>query len=198
MITRVENLTDEKLDEIKRLIGEAFVPNELFHNWGSESERRDDVLKYMSMYVDYVYKAGELYTNEDMTGFIGIEDSGRKPVVPQIVMLNRMMTGFSHSKKKSFIQYVKQVSRSNKKYAKKRHLEVLMVCVDKDHQGQGVATELVQYAKKMADTLDLPLIFDTDMKKYAEMYMHMGCKLYNMIPADNGVTRYSLCYKKTL
>ena len=40
MITRVENLTDEKLDEIKRLIGEAFVPNELFHNWGSESERR--------------------------------------------------------------------------------------------------------------------------------------------------------------
>ena len=40
------------------------------------------------------------------------------------------------------------------------------------------------------------LLFDTDMKEYAEMYKHFGCELYNTVTADNGVTRYSLCYKK--
>ena len=32
------------------------------------------------------------------------------------------------------------------------------------------------------------------MKDYADMYQHFGCELYNTVTADNGVTRYSLCY----
>jgi hypothetical protein len=27
------------------------------------------------------------------------------------------------------------------------------------------------------------------------MYEHMGCEIYNEIKADNGVTRYNLCYR---
>ena len=75
MITKAENLLDKQLMKIRRTVGEAFVNNELFHNWGTEIERRKDVLLYMALYVDYVYEAGELYTNDDMTGFIGLEDS---------------------------------------------------------------------------------------------------------------------------
>ena len=43
------------------IVGEAFVTNELFHNWGSVEERQEDVMKYMAFYVDYIYQAGELY-----------------------------------------------------------------------------------------------------------------------------------------
>ena len=82
MITKIENISDEQLDMIRRTVGEAFVTNELFHNWGSPDERREDVLTYMALYVDYVYQSGELYANEDMTGFIGLEDSGNKNVMP--------------------------------------------------------------------------------------------------------------------
>ena len=32
------------------------------------------------------------------------------------------------------------------------------------------------------------------MKSYSDMYIHFGCELYNTVTADNGVTRYSLCY----
>ena len=39
MISKVKDLTDEQLDRIRKMIGEAFVTNELFHNWGSEDER---------------------------------------------------------------------------------------------------------------------------------------------------------------
>ena len=196
MITRVNNLTDEQIDKIRKMIGEAFVSNELFHNWGTEEERREDVLKYMSLYVDYVYQAGELYSNDDMTGFIGLEDSGNKPVWPQMIMLFKMLTKIKYFRIKSLMNFVKQISKANDKYSKMRHIDALMVCVDKNCQGQGIASELIRYAQNMADETGVPLLFDTDMKPYAEMYQHFGCELYNTVTADNGVTRYCLCYKK--
>ncbi len=195
MIRKVEKLTDEQLNHIRSLIGEAFVSNELFHNWGREEERRDDVLKYMGYYVDYVYRAGELYANEEMTGFIGLEDSTHKAIWPQIRMLILMLINISFSKVKSLLAFTKQIRTSNERYAKQRHFDTLMVCVDKNHQGKGIASELVAFAKGKADAEGIPLLFDTDMKAYAEMYQHFGCELYNTVSADNGVTRYSLCYK---
>lgn len=195
MIRKVERISEEQLEKIRKEVGEAFVSNELFHNWGSEDERREDVMKYMALYVDFVYQAGELYANDDFTGFIGLEDSKNTKKLPQVKMLFRMVTQIRFSKLKSLMSFVKQIRGSNKKYVKMRHIDALMVCVDKEHQGQGIASELVTYAKNMSDTLEIPLLFDTDMKEYAEMYRHFGCELYNTITADNGVTRYSLCYK---
>ena len=196
MISRVEHISEVQLERIRKIVGEAFATNELFHNWGSVEERREDVMKYMALYVDYVYQAGELYANEDFTGFIGLEDSGNAHKLPQIKMLLRMLINIRFSKLKSLVGFAKQIGSSNAKYSKKRHLDALMVCVDKEHQGQGIASELVTYAKNMSDKLEIPLLFDTDMKEYAEMYQHFGCELYNIVTADNGVTRYSLCYKK--
>ena len=195
MIQKVENLTPAQLEQIKGSVGEAFVSNELFHNWGTETERRDDVLKYMSIYVDYVYRAGELYANEELTALIGLEDSARAPVLPRIKMLLKLMTGLPFQLVKSLLRFARQVSGSNARYAKERHLDALMVCVDKAHQGKGLASELIRFAKEQADRLGVPLLFDTDMKDYAEIYEHFGCTLYNTFTADNGVTRYSLCYR---
>ena len=195
MITRVENLSEAQLERVRRVVGEAFVSNELFHNWGTEEERRDDVLKYMGIYVDCVYRSGELYANEDLTGFIGLEDSSHKAVWPQIKMIFKMLVKIKNSKVKSLLSFANQISKSNERYAKQRHIDALMVCVDKAHQGQGIASELVEFAKEKADAAGIPLLFNTDMKSYAEMYQHFGCELYNTVTADNGVTRYSLCYK---
>ncbi len=127
---------------------------------------------------------------------MGLEDSENAHKLPQVRMLFRMLTNIRFSKLKSLVRFAKQIGSSNAKYAKKRHLDALMVCVDKGHRGQGIASELVTYAKNMSDTMGIPLLFDTDMKEYAEMYKHFGCELYNTVTADNGVTRYSLCYKK--
>lgn len=195
VISKVENITEEQLEKIRVLVGDAFVTNELFHNWGTVSERREDVMKYMALYVDCVYHSGGLYANENFTGFIGLEDSGNAHKLPKIKMLLKMLTNIKFSKIKSLVGFAKQIGRSNEKYAKQRHLDVLMVCVDKDCQGRGIASELVTYAKNMSDELHIPILFDTDMKPYAQMYQHLGCELYNSVTADNGVTRYSLCYK---
>ena len=97
-------------------------------------ERREDVMKYMALYVDYIYQAGELYANEDFTGFIGLEDSENAHKLPQVRMLFRMLTNIRFSKLKSLVRFAKQIGSSNAKYAKKRHLDTLMVCVDKGHR----------------------------------------------------------------
>lgn len=194
MIRKLENASEEQLKYIKSLVGEAFITNELFHNWGSVDERRDCVMKYMDYYVEFVYRSGSLYANDDLTGFIGLEDSSDTSKLPQLNMLLKMMIHIDQAHIKSLMAFVKQISKSNEKYAKQRHLDALMVCVDKKCQGKGVAMELVEFAKSRADELGVPLLFDTDMKSYSDMYQHFGCKLYNTVTADNGVTRYSLAY----
>lgn len=194
MIQKVEHLSAEQLNKVQVIVGEAFVSNELFHNWGSEDERRDDVMRYMELYVDYVYKAGELYSNEDMTGFIGLEYSSHAPVVGRIRMILKMMCKINRVRVRSLLRFSKQISCTNEMYARKKHIDTLFVCVKKEYQGRGIAGELINYAKSRADQAGLPLLFDTDMKEYADMYQHLGCKLYNSVTADNGVTRYSLCY----
>ncbi|SEV91142.1 Acetyltransferase (GNAT) domain-containing protein [Ruminococcaceae bacterium KH2T8] len=194
MISKVQDLSEEKLAAVKKMIGEAFVTNELFHNWGTVDERREDVMKYMAIYVDYVYRSGALYSNEELTAFIGLEDPSAAPVGPRLKMILKLMTSIKFSKIKSLLKFVKQIEGSNARYAKKPHIDALMVCVDKEHQGEGLATELIEFAKATADSKCVPLLFDTDMKDYSDMYEHFGCELYNTVTADNGVTRYSLVY----
>ena len=194
MITKLKNITPKQLNNISNIIGEAFVTNEMFRNWGTIEERRDDVITYMSIYVDYVYHAGELYSNEDMTGFIGLEDTARKPILLRLKMLFGMIIRLPFSRIRSLISFVKQIDKADNLFVNKRHIDTLMVCVKKDHQGQGIATELVEFAKRKAKINKIPLLFHTDMPSYAEMYKHLGCRLYNEVTADNGVTRYCLCY----
>ena len=194
MITKLKNITPEQLNNISKSIGEAFVTNEMFRNWGSIEERHDDVITYMTIYVDYVYHAGELYSNEDMTGFIGLEDTARKPILLRFKMLFRMIRRLRFSRIRSLISFVKQIDKADNLFVNKRHIDTLMVCVKKDHQGKGIASELVNYAKRKAKINKIPLLFHTDMPSYAQMYKHLGCRLYNEVTADNGVTRYCLCY----
>ena len=86
-ISKIQNISKEELTRIEKVIGESFVTNELFHNWGTIEERRSSVLAYMKIYVDCVYRAGELYGNETLTGFVGIEDTRRPATAAKINML---------------------------------------------------------------------------------------------------------------
>ena len=53
------------------------------------------------------------------------------------------------------------------------------MCVDKEYQGKGYVRHLVEAAKKYAEEESVPLLFDTDMERYAQIYQHYGCELYN-------------------
>lgn len=185
----------EELLEIKKMVGEAFVTNELFHEFGDLDNRREIVYKYMDIYTDYVYESKAMYITEDHKGVVGFIYSKKAPIFPQLKMLFRMVRAIPLKTLKKFMSHVKQIENSNKLYSKKAHIDILFVCVDKDYQGKGYAKQLIEAAKKYASKENLPLLFDTDMERYARIYEHYGCKLYNQITASNGVTRYNLVWE---
>lgn len=161
-ISKIQKISKKELTRIEKVIGESFVTNELFHNWGTIEERRSSVLAYMKIYVDCVYRAGELYGNETLTGFVGIEDTRRPATAAKTNMLFKMIFMLQISKIKSLMHFIKQIQSSNTEYAKEPHLDILLVCVDKEHQGKGIATELVDFAKKMSD--------DNGVTRYSLVY----------------------------
>ena len=191
----VENISEKEQRRIKHIIGEAFVANELFREFGDIEERRPLVMRYMSVYVDFVYESKALYATDDGLGFIGLQYSKDAPVLPQIKMLFKLFTRLPIGKIWKLLGHIKQIANENKKYASKPHIDVLMVAVDKKSQGRGDATQLISFAKEMAMKKNVPLLVDTDMKQYSEMYRHLGFKLYNTKTATNGVTRYNLVWK---
>ena len=191
----VENKSKEALMEIKRIIGEAFVTNELFHEFGSIEERHDLVLRYMDIYVQCVYESKALYQTEDGNAFLGIAYSDQQPLLPKLKMMAGLFTRLPFSKLKALMKHVKDISNGNREYTRFPYTEILMVCVRKESQHQGYTRELVSFAKKMASNRQLPLLFDTDMESYAKIYQHYGCELYHTVTAYNGVTRYNLVWK---
>ncbi|MBO4866958.1 MAG: GNAT family N-acetyltransferase [Ruminococcus sp.] len=190
-----EDLTEIQLRKIRYVIGDAFVSNELFHEFGSIEERRQLVLKYMAAYVDHVYETSSLYMTDDGLGYIGLQFSGDKFALSQMKMLWRIFLRLPFSKLKPMLGHIKQIADENRKYAKDPHIDMLMVAVEKRAQGKGYATKLILFAQDMAKKKGVPLLADTDMKSYAEMYQHLGFELYNTKNASNGVTRYNLVWK---
>lgn len=194
-IKLLTDVSQKELDEIKNMIGEAFVTNELFHEFGNVEDRRELVMEYMNIYTDYVYESKALYVTEDRKGVVGFIHSKKAPVLPQIKMLIRLMKAIPFKILKKYMSHIKQIADANKQYATKPHIDILFVCVDKEYQGKGYVKHLVEVAKEYAKKEQVPLLFDTDMEQYAQIYQHYGCELYNQITASNGVTRYNLVWK---
>jgi hypothetical protein len=191
----LEDLSNEELNKVSRLIGEAFVSNDLFYEFGSIEERKDIIMKYMLAYVECVYKSKSLYKNDEGTAYIGLSFSDKKAVLPQIKMMFKIIKIVPLKLIIRFLNHIKQIKDGNKEYTKNTYLEVLMVCVPELYQGRGKMRELVEFAMNMAKERNVPLLIDTDMEEYAKMYQHFGCELYNTKTASNGVTRYNLVWK---
>lgn len=191
----LENATEQELDGIRQMVGEAFVTNELFHEFGDPQARRALVHRYMAVYTDYVYESKALYVTEDRRGVIGLMHSRRAPVLPQVKMLLRLLRVIPFRVLKRYLAHIGQIAYGNRRYASAPHVDVLFVCVDGRYRGRGYARELVAFAQDLARRENAPLLFDTDMQQYAQIYRHYGCELYHQKTADNGVTRYNLVWK---
>ena len=90
-ITLIDNVSKSELAEIKKMIGEAFITNELFHEFGPVKERKDLVMKYMDIYVKCVYESKSLYSSDDENAYIGLAYSDCKPMIPQLKMLVKLI-----------------------------------------------------------------------------------------------------------
>ena len=90
-ITLIDNASKSELAEIKKMISEAFITNELFHEFGYINDRKELVMKYMDIYTDYVYELKALYRTENHKGIVGFIYSKKASVYPQLKKLIRLL-----------------------------------------------------------------------------------------------------------
>ena len=165
---RIENASAKELRRIRRIIGEAFVTNALFHEFGSPDERRPLVMLYMSAYTDYVISSKALYGTNDGTSFLGLQYSEGAPLMPQLKLLFRLIAQLPFSRLIKLLRHIRQIADGNKQYASKPHMDILMAAVHPKAQGKGHASQLIRFAQQQAAAKQVPLLADTDMKQYIE------------------------------
>lgn len=107
----VQNISNKELNQIAETIGEAFVTNNLFNEFGNISKRRELVLKYMKAYVKFVYRSHSLYQSDDCQAFIGLSFSDKKAIIPQIKLLFSLVKIIPFETNKRFIKFIKEKKR---------------------------------------------------------------------------------------
>lgn len=181
---QVKDLTKEQIDEICREIGDSFYD----HDYGAREkgitkfiEDREMMFRYMRACFVASLKSGTVYsTGERGEGYIVL--SGTKcdkvkisAALGMIVDVVKALGGikeaytFMKEMKKGGISYEDKLKKEKKDY-----LQVFMLVVRKEYQGQGYMRKLMEFAYEKADQYRVPCILDTDAKNKLEKYCHLG------------------------
>ena len=184
MAVQVKNLSTEQIDEIARAIGDSFYD----HDYGEREKGiakyltdREMMTQYMKVFVVAGMKSGTLYaTSERGEGYIMLMGSKweKMKLGAAIGMLKDMIKALGGFKKSlDFLNTIKKggVALDDKlKKEKKDYLQVVMLVVRKEYQGQGYMRQLMEFAYEKADTYGVPCILDTDAKNKLDKYCHLG------------------------
>lgn len=184
MAVQVKSLSTEQIDEIARAIGDSFYD----HDYGEKEKGiakyitdREMMTQYMKVFVVAGMKSGTLYaTSERGEGYIMLMGSKWEKMKfgAAIGMLKDMIKALGGFKKSlEFLNTIKKggVALDDKlKKEKKNYLQVVMLVVRKEYQGQGYMRQLMEFAYEKADTYGVPCILDTDAKNKLDKYCHLG------------------------
>lgn len=186
MAVQVKKLSTEQIDEIARAIGDSFYD----HDYGEREKgiakyiaNREMMTQYMKVFVVAGMKSGTLYaTSERGEGYIMLMGSKweKMKLGATIGMLKDMIKALGGFKKSlEFLNTIKKggVALDDKlKKEKKDFLQVVMLVVRKEYQGQGYMRKLMEFAYEKADTYGVSCILDTDAKNKLDKYCHLGMR----------------------
>lgn len=186
MAVQVKNLSAEEIDEIGRAIGDSFYD----HDYGEKEKGiakyiadREMMTQYMKVFVVAGMKSGTLYTTgERGEGYILLLGSKweKMKIGAAIGMLIDMIKALGGFKKSlEFLKIIKKggIALDDKlKKEKKDFLQVVMLVVRKEYQGQGYMRQLMEFAYEKADAYGVPCILDTDAKNKLDKYCHLGMR----------------------
>ena len=186
MAVQVKNLSTEQIEEIARAIGDSFYD----HDYGEREKGiakyitdREMMTQYMKVFVVAGMKSGTLYaTSERGEGYIMLMGSKweKMKLGAAIGMLKDMINALGGFKKSlEFLNTIKKggVALDDKlKKEKKDYLQVVMLVVLKEYQGQGYMRQLMEFAYEKADAYGVPCILDTDAKNKLDKYCHLGMR----------------------
>lgn len=161
---------------------------------------RESLITYLKALVRAGLKAGMVYTNgPGREGFIIITDTTKPmPLVPVLMMFAGMLRALGLKGFQNFTKHCQSGGGTiEMKFCKEKRqfIQIEMLVVLKQFQGQGHMRALIHNAFELADQKGLPCILTTDARLKKDKYVHLGMELVNTRKVDEGAYLYDLIRK---
>lgn len=203
---KVTNLSENEIEQICREIGDSFYD----HAYGRKKDgtteyglrklldSREKMYQHMKACFLAGYESGCLYsTSSRGEGYILVTCKGQelsfKSGIRMIRAIVKNLGGL-----RGGIQFVRRIATGGKTYEdelkKKKipYMNLAMLVVRKEYQGQGYMRQLMEMLYQIADEKNLAVILETDAENKVERYEHLGMKLVKTRDLGEGVFMYDL------
>lgn len=198
-MTPVKSMTEEEINSV----AEAFA--DYSYEYGERGliylfPNRDTLIEYLKGMVKAGLKSEMVYTNgPNREGFIIITDTTNPMKTgPMLMMFKSMIKALGIKGFKNFVKHCQSGGGSIEmkfRKEKKQFIQIEMLAVRKQFQGQGHMRELISNAFELADKKGLPCILVTDAALKKDKYVHLGMELVNTRKVDEGSYLYDLIRK---
>lgn len=192
----VKSMTEEEMNSVAEAFADyAYEENErglvyLFPD-------RERLITYLKVLLQVSLKADMVYTGSpNREGFIIITDTTNPmPAKLMLKMFAGMVKALGLGGFLNFTKHCQSGGGSIEmklRKAKKDFIQIEMLAVKKQYQGQGHMRPLIGNAFALADQRGLPCIVVTDAEQKKNKYAHLGMKLINTRKVDEGAYLYDL------
>lgn len=203
---KVTNLSENEIEQICREIGDSFYD----HAYGRKKDgtteyglrklldSREKMYQHMKACFLAGYESGCLYsTSSRGEGYILVTCKGQdlsfQSGIRMIRAIVKNLGGL-----RGGIQFLKRIAKGGTTYEdtlkKKKipYMNLAMLVVRKEYQGQGYMRQLMEMLYQIADEKNLAVILETDAENKVERYEHLGMKLVKTRDLGEGVFMYDL------
>ena len=188
---KVTDLSEEEIERICREIGDSFYDHKCGVKKDGTTEygmrnlinSREKMYRHMKACFVAGYESGCLYsTSERGEGYIIVTYKGHDISFKSgIKMIRAIVKNLGGIRKE--IKFLKRISGGGATYEeelKKKKIPYVnlgMLVVLKEYQGQGYMRKVMEMAFAEGNRLQIPVILDTDAKSKCNKYMHLGMEL---------------------
>lgn len=199
---QLKNLSEEQIAEIGRAIGNSFYDHDYGENENGIAKYikdKEQMIKYMTVFVVAGVKSGTLYaTGERGEGYVLLMGSKfeKMKISASIGMLFGLIDALGGIRKN--LEFFKIMQKGGMplddklKKEKKDYIQIVMLVVRKEYQGQGYMRKLMEFAYEKADAHGVPCILDTDAQNKLDKYCHLGMKHVGTRKVDDDCYLYDL------
>lgn len=192
---RIQNLSQEELEETGKRIGASFV-----HEAGPFSDyfTEREASAYFECLCRMAVSSHCLYELEDGKGYAVYFRKHRGPSgLQKLLFALRISMRIDLNRMQKYMDALKPWKDYEEKYrVEKDYVDLFMVCIPEEQQGKGYFRELLAEPLQIAEERNIPCILDTDSEVKMQKYRHIGFKVADEMVLSDGNHMYTMEYRK--
>ena len=188
---RLENLSKTDLQNIANTIAESFLCED---GMITRSLNLQEASAYFDIMISEAYRVNGLYaTSEKQEGYCIYWHKGKGPST-----WREILAFFTYMKRipmyKLVVSHHDWTDYEMQFQNEKDYLDVYLVVVRKEYQGQGFFRKMMEELMDIARKDHVIMILDTDSELKAQKYMHVGMEVVTKKVLESGLHMYTLKY----